>query len=206
MLNLGYVNAQTSKTKDCYHSVSGDKMSITTVDLFEDRAWTEVEWENFLKALIQNELFSWKDITTLVLGQLNPPQVGTSLASSEGFKRTYGKGRVMPQVMKWFYEQDGLCRGCKTRFDLQADHDEPREYHKDPLDADFIENMVLRCRRCNVIKRPSHRLGGKTYLTTEAALMWILLNLRPRTLPDFVKMCRLYGMTMADVRMQEGWA
>src|SRR5690606_26513910 len=31
-------------------------------------------------------------------------------------------------------------------------------------------------------------------------------SFRPRTLPDFVRMCRLYGMTMADVRMQEGWA
>jgi hypothetical protein len=36
--------------------------------------------------------------------------------------------------------------------------------------------------------------------------MWILFSFRPRTLPDFVRMCRLYGMTMADVRMQEGWA
>lgn len=50
-------------------------------------------------------------------------------------------------------------------------------------------------------------MGGKTYLTAEAALM-----LDPprdqaaRTRIDFIRMCRLYGMTMADVRMDEAWA
>jgi hypothetical protein len=66
--------------------------------------------------------------------------------------------------------------------------------------------MLLRCRRCNVIKRPSHKLGGATHLTAEAALMWLLFTFKPRTLKDFVSLCRLYGMTMADVRMREGWA
>src|SRR5207253_1014354 len=72
--------------------------------------------------------------------------------------------------------------------------------------ADFIENMVLRCRRCNVIRRRSHKFGGLTHLTAEAALMWILLVVRPLTHLDYIRMCRLYGMTMSDIRMNEAWA
>lgn len=173
---------------------------------FNDEEWSADEWRALLERLISGGLLSWKEVTTLTLGHMNPSQVGTSLASSEGFKRKYGKGQVMSKVMDWFYQQDGKCHDCGTRLELQADHNKPREAYKDPLDADFIENMVLRCRRCNVIKRPSHEFGGKTHLTAETALMWILFSFRPRTLTDFVRMCRLYGMTMADVRMQEGWA
>lgn len=36
--------------------------------------------------------------------------------------------------------------------------------------------------------------------------MWILFVIRPRTLDDFIRLCRLYGMTMSDIRMQEAWA
>lgn len=173
---------------------------------FNDEEWKADEWRALLEKLIAEGMLSWKEITTLTLGHMNPPQVGTSLASSDGFKRRYEKGKVMAKVMDWFYQQDGKCHDCGTRLELQADHNKPREEYEDPLDADFIENMVLRCRRCNVIKRPSHEFGGTTHLTAETALMWILFVFRPRTLPDFVSMCRLYGMTMADVRMQEGWA
>jgi hypothetical protein len=174
--------------------------------IFGDEAWSEAEWRKLLERLVSDGIVSWKDVATLTLGHMNPSQVGTSLASSSGFKRRYGKGKVMPLVISWFYARDGRCVDCGTRLELQADHVNPRQNYQDPLDADFIQNMTLRCRRHNVIRRASHELGGKTHLTAEAALMWILFNLRPRTLPDFVRMCRLYGMTMADVRMQEGWA
>ncbi len=173
---------------------------------YDDENWNEENWNALLKTLVNYKLLSWKDIATLVLGNMNPSQVGTSLASSEGFKKRYGKGNTMSIVMKWFYEQDGKCADCGSRLELQADHSTPKESYKDPIDADFIENMVLRCRRCNVIKRPSHKFGGGTHLTAESALMWILFNFKPRILQDFNRMCRLYGMTMADVRMQEGWA
>ena len=66
--------------------------------------------------------------------------------------------------------------------------------------------MLLRCRRCNVVRRPSHTQGGLTFLTAEAALMWILLIKRPRTYQEFEGMCRDYGMTMANIRFQEAWA
>jgi len=181
-------------------------MNLPERKKFNDADWSEEAWKDLLGELIGQRLLSWKDIAILVLGHMNPSQVGTNLASSAGFKRQYGKGNVMTKVMEWFYEQNGRCHDCGTRLELQADHNKPREEYDDPLDADFIENMVLRCRRCNVIKRPSHKFGGRTHLTTEAALMWILFNFRPRTLPDFVRMCRLYGLTMAGIRVQEGWA
>lgn len=177
---------------------------------FHDRGWSEEEWFNLLCKLIEMGAGSWKDVTALVLGHLNPSQVGTSLASSVGFKRNYGKGNTMRIVLDWVYRQDGRCADCGTRLELQADHVKGREAFlaegKDALDADFIENMMLRCRRCNVVRRPSHAFGGRTFLTTEAALMWILIVIRPRTLIDFIRMCRLYGMTMSDIRMQEAWA
>lgn len=66
--------------------------------------------------------------------------------------------------------------------------------------------MTLRCRRCNVVKRPSHKLGGKTFQTTEAALMWILFTRQPKTYQEFESYCRKYGMTMANVRFEEAWA
>lgn len=186
--------------------LGGGISPLPNSSIFGDEAWSDAEWRRLLERLVKDGVVSWKDVATLTLGHMNPSQVGTSLASSEGFKRKYGKGQVMPLVMEWFYAQGGTCADCGSRLELQADHVEPRQAYKDPLDADFIENMTLRCRRHNVIRRVSHELGGKTHLTAEAALMWILFSFRPRTLPDFVRMCRLYGMTMADVRMQEGWA
>lgn len=176
-----------------------------TVDLGDER-WTDDQWFRLLESLRSRGLLTWKEITALTLGHLNPSQVGTSLASSDGFKRRYGKGKTMRVVMEWFYSQSGKCKDCGARLELQADHNTPRESFDDPLDADFIENMILRCRRCNVIKRPSHQFGGHTHLTAEAALMWLLLVFHPRTLVDFIRLCRLYGMTMADIRMHEGWA
>jgi hypothetical protein len=173
---------------------------------FHDRTWSEDQWLGLLQTLVESGTASWKDIAALVLGHLNPSQVGTSLASSKGFKKKYGKGNTMRIVMDWVYKQTGRCADCGSRLELQADHIQGKETFADPLDADFIENMIIRCRRCNVIRRPSHEFGGQTHLTAEAALMWILLVIRPRTLPDFIRMCRLYGMTMSDIRPQEGWA
>lgn len=175
-----------------------------------DSSWSGDQWFQLLKSLIDSGVATWKDVTALFLGHLNPPQVGTSLASSDGFKARYGKGNTMRVVMDWVYNQTGRCADCGSRLELQADHVVGREefirQSQSPLDADYIENMTLRCRRCNVVKRESHKLGGLTYLTAEAALMWILLVIRPRTLEDFKRMCRVYGMTMADIRMQEAWA
>ena len=171
-----------------------------------DSSWSDEQWHELLISLVEQDISSWRELAARILGHLNPSQVGTSLASSDGFKRRYGKGNTMRIVMDWAYNQTGRCEDCGSRLELQADHKRGRQKFDDPLDADFIENMTLRCRRCNVIRRPSHDYGGQTYLTAEASLMWILLVIRPRTLFDFTRLCRIYGMTMADIRMQEAWA
>ena len=36
--------------------------------------------------------------------------------------------------------------------------------------------------------------------------MWILFVKRPRTYQEFERLCRDYGMTMANIRFQEAWA
>lgn len=192
-----------------------DEPVITAEDAFgfQDRLWDDDQWRDLLEHLIEAGFFSWQDVATLALGQANPPQVGTSIASKANFQKNHprtadGKS-TMQQVFAWLYTQVGTCvePGCGTRLDLQADHVAPiAEAIDDPAKVDQLTNLVLRCRRHNVIRRKSHKLGGKTYLTAESALMWILLVLRPRTRIDFIRMCRLYGMTMADVRMDEAWA
>jgi hypothetical protein len=183
-----------------------EKIAPETEFGLHDSAWSEEQWLSLLKLFVSQGIADWRELASLVLGHLNPSQVGTSLASSTGFKRKYGKGNTMRVVMDWAYSQHGRCEDCGSRLELQADHIEGREQYGDPLDADFIENMTLRCRRCNVVRRPSHNLGGQTFLTAESALMWILLVIKPRTLIDFIRLCRIYGMTMADIRMQEAWA
>ncbi len=173
----------------------------------QDSVWSNQEWSDLLNSLVETGICTWKEVAALVLGHLNPSQVGTSLASSEGFKLRYGKGKTMEIVMRWAYDQTGKCADCGTRLELQADHIKGKEeFPANPLEADFIENMTLRCRRCNVVRRPSHEYGGLTFLTAEAALMWMLFVIRPRTRFDYIRMCRLYGMTMADIRMDEAWA
>ena len=36
--------------------------------------------------------------------------------------------------------------------------------------------------------------------------MWILFTQRPSTYQEFERLCRDYGMTMANIRFQEAWA
>src|SRR5208282_3153762 len=94
-----------------------------------DSKWSEDEWFSLLKQLVQTGVAGWKDVTALVLGHLNPSQVGTSLASSKGFKRKYGKGNTMKLVMAWVYKQTGRCADCGSRLELQADHIKGREQY-----------------------------------------------------------------------------
>lgn len=169
-----------------------------------DDDWTDEHWRYLIEWLLRAQLFSARELASLVLGHLNPSQVGTSIASKKTFQAHYPPRKTMAAVLKWHMEQTGKCLDCNTRLELQADHIETREDHGD--DADRLENMTLRCRRCNVIRRPSHRQGGRTHLTAEAALMWILFVKRPRTYQAYEVLCRSYGMTMANIRFKEAWA
>jgi hypothetical protein len=236
----------------------------------DDSEWSEDQWSSLLHSLVDDGLANWAQITSLVLGHLNPSQVGTSM-TKEGFKRQFPPRQCWRNVREWHFVQNGMCADCGTRLELQADHMVSKEVvgkvaeevataatpNLDPVElqstlrtaiderldslgvdyeasddikdaicadlaslivagastrselalaADRTDNMILRCRRCNVIRRPSHKHGGKEFLTTESALMWILLVKRPATYERFHALCRGYGMTMADIRFQEAWA
>jgi len=170
----------------------------------KDADWTEEHWRQLIDWFIDSGLLSARELAALMLGHLNPSQVGTSIASKKTFQAHFPPRKIMQAVIQWHFEQTGKCADCGTRLELQADHVIPREEKGN--DADRLENMTLRCRRCNVIRRPSHKQGGKTFLTAEAALMWILFVTRPRTYQEFERLCRAYGMTMANIRFQEAWA
>ena len=169
-----------------------------------DRDYTEEDWKTMIDYLIANGLVKYREIASLLLGHLNPSQVGTSVASKKSFQSHYPKGKCWAAVRQWHFEQSGKCADCGTRLELQADHVIPKEELGDA--ANTLENLTLRCRRCNVIKRPSHKKGGKTFLTAEAALMWILFTKQPPTYEEFALLCRKYGLTMASVRFEEAWA
>lgn len=169
-----------------------------------DRDWTENDWKTMVDYLIANGLIKYKEIASLLLGHLNPSQVGTSVASNKSFQSHYPKGKCWEAVRQWHFDQSGKCADCGTRLELQADHIIPKEELGDA--ANTLDNLTLRCRRCNVIKRPSHKQGGKTFLTAEAALMWILFTKQPSTYQEFAAECREYGLTMATVRFEEAWA
>jgi hypothetical protein len=169
-----------------------------------DSDWEETHWLALLQWLVNSGTVTYKDVTALVLGHLNPSQVGTSIASKPTFQRHFPPRKTMAAVLAWHIEQAGRCVDCGNRLELQADHVETRQSLGDG--ADRLENIVLRCRRCNVIRRPSHKHGGLLFLTTESALMWILFTRRPRTYQEFERLCRAYGMTMANIRFKEAWA
>ncbi len=170
----------------------------------DDSGWSATNWKNLLEWFVETGLVTHKEVTALTLGHLNPSQVGTSIASKKSFQKHFPPRKCWAAVREWHFDQSGRCADCGTRLELQADHIDPRENLGD--EADRLENMTLRCRRCNVIRRPSHKQGGLTFLTAEAALMWILFTKRPATYQEFEKHCRDYGMTMANIRFQEAWA
>lgn len=172
----------------------------------KDSDWTEDDWLSFIHFIKESGIVSYKEIASATLSALNPPQVGTAIASNKNFQKQYPPRETMKHVMSWFYDRPGYCVNCGTRLELQADHIRPKETFENKADADYLENLELRCRRCNVIKRPSHKNGGLTYLTAAAALMWILLVKRPKTYKEYERLCRNYGLTMANIRFQEAWA
>src|SRR5579884_2397472 len=171
-----------------------------------DHEWTEDDWFGLLSELVDSGIVSWTEIANVTLGELNPPQVGTAVASKPSFQRHHPARRTWRAVRAWFYSRPGSCEsvGCRTRMLLEAEHMVPRNELGD--EADRLTNLQLLCKRCNAIKRPSHKNAGVTFLTAQTALMWILFTYQPRTYSEYKGLCREYGLTMADVRFQESWA
>lgn len=169
-----------------------------------DSDWSEDNWKSLLEHLIDNNIVSYKEVTSAILGSINPSQVGTSIASKKTFQSHFPPRKCWENVRNWHFNQTGKCIDCGTRLDLQADHIIPREELGD--NADYLDNMTLRCRRCNVTRRPSHKNGGQTFLSSESALMWLLFTKMPSTYEEFALLCREYGLTMANIRFEEAWA
>ena len=74
-----------------------------------DSAWTEEHWQTLLKSLVEQGAVSFKEITALVLGHLNPSQVGTSIATKKTFQSHYPKRKCWAAVRAWHFAQQGRC-------------------------------------------------------------------------------------------------
>ncbi len=172
--------------------------------------WSASQWQEFVEKLVSNKIVRWEEIAICLLGELNPPQVGTSTASNENIKKQFPPRKCMQAVMAWFYAQNGRCAICGTRVHIEVDHitskEEFEKQGKSAAEADTLDNLQLLCKRCNVGKRPSHLMRGSSFHTTQSALMWILFALKPKNIEEFSDLCRRYGLTMASVRFQEAWA
>jgi 5-methylcytosine-specific restriction endonuclease McrA len=172
--------------------------------------WSGDQWHQFVERMIRDGVVTWKEVALAVCGELNPPQVGTAIASNKSFQANYPPRQTMRNVMPWFYNQSGKCTKCGTRMFLEADHIRSKQAFKEAGEdvgrADTLDNMQLLCKRCNVIKRPSHELGGISFAPAQSVLMWIILELKPQTKEEFYTQCRAHGLTMANIRFDEAWA
>jgi 5-methylcytosine-specific restriction endonuclease McrA len=137
-------------------------------------------WRRLIDWLIEAGFVSAKEIGALVLGHLNPSQVGTSIASKPSFQAHYPRRKTMQAVLAWHIDQIGKCADCGSRLELQADHIDSREKYGDA--ADRLENMTLRCRRCNVIRRPEEVCARQRsgLWTRRRGNTWLLADRRHR--------------------------
>jgi hypothetical protein len=176
---------------------------------FDAPDWTESQWRQ-LDSLIVDGILTWGEVAMAVCGELNPPQVGTAIASKKSFQTNYPPRKTMQAVMEWFYNLNGKCAVCGTRLFLEADHITSKQAHLEAGssvdEADALGNMQLLCKRCNVIKRPSHKLGGVSFAPAQAVLIWILLHHKPPDKKAFYSLCRSHGLTMANIPFDEAWA
>lgn len=158
-----------------------------------------VDWSALVKSLVDDGIVTEKEVAECVLGALNAPQVGTSLASKPVYQIQYPPRKTLAAVLSWAEEQTGQCADCGTRLNLEVDH----IIAKIDGGEDKLINHTLRCRRHNSSKR--HAKGGLTELTTQSALTYVMLTNRPRTYREYRELCREYGLTCSDIRIREGW-
>ena len=59
-----------------------------------DSTWSDEQWHELVICIVENNMASWRDLAALILGHLNPSQVGTNLASSEGFSSPLTKSSL----------------------------------------------------------------------------------------------------------------
>lgn len=161
---------------------------------------TESDWSSLVDSLVEDGLVTRKEVAETVLGAINPPQAATAVASKAVYQEQYPPRKTWQAVKEWLYDQGGRCIDCGTKVNLEIDHAIPRKEGG----LDRLDNLGLRCRRHNSSRR--HANGGKTELTTQAALMYVMMTNRPKTYKEFEQQCRAYGLTCSNIRFQEAWA
>ena len=159
----------------------------------------EVDWEGLVKSLVNDGIVTDKEVAECVLGALNPMQFGSSIASKAVYQKQYPPRKTFAAALEWALAQSGQCTDCGTRLNLEIDHIIPRRDGGE----DKLSNHTLRCRRCNSSRR--HANGRKTELTTQAALVYVMVTHRPKTYNEYRTLCREYGLTCSDIRIKEGW-
>jgi hypothetical protein len=53
---------------------------------FDEPDWTEEQWHHFVVQIVERGIVKWKEVAMALCGELNPPQVGTSVASNKSFQ------------------------------------------------------------------------------------------------------------------------
>ena len=64
----------------------------------QDIDWCEDQWNTLLQHLVDTGLVTWHQIGALVLGHLNPSQIGTSIASNKSFQKHFPKRKHGQQL------------------------------------------------------------------------------------------------------------
>jgi len=220
-----FANRDFTKIIDLLDSFDSHKQLLIGLVLakvsvrFHSPKWTEPDWKRFVQQAVGNKLLTWEEVATTICGELNPPQVGTGVARRVKATKEF-EGKTMQNVYRWLYAADGLCKISQTRLFLEADHIKSIESFIKELEpdadekamakalklADELANFQLLSKRQNVIKRGSHKLGGLSFAPAAAVMPYLILRFTPKTYQEFYKMCRHHGLTMADIRIKEGWA
>ena len=160
-------------------------------------------WKDVVINLIEKDFVSWKDVASLVLSSIHPPQICTSIGCQDGFKKIYKKGDRVHRLLEWLALQDGKCKKCGTTVDIQVDHIVSTSNIGDYRDD--VSNLQLLCRRCNSRKSKKH-MEGKTSLTQQAMLTYIVLSKKPKTVKEYQTICKRIGIKTTSIRLRESLA
>ena len=52
-----------------------------------DIEWSEDQWRALIEWFLDSKMFTARELASLMLGHLNPSQVGTSIASNKSFQK-----------------------------------------------------------------------------------------------------------------------
>ena len=85
----------------------------------KDSDWTEEDWFNFLIYLKENGITSYKEMAASVLGALNPPQVGTQVASNKNIQAHFGPSIIRKSKFPQNPKRSVRFSGKRTKRSVQ---------------------------------------------------------------------------------------